>query len=64
MTILMPFTFLQYDYENTDKESDQWMYLSALGKVKRIVSGNDDEPKKGSFFGSEFGYEDFKHRLS
>lgn len=54
--------FLQYDYEDTEKDTDQWMYLSALGKVKRIVSGNDDEPKQGSFFGSEFGYEDMEQR--
>ena len=52
--------FLQYDYENPDKEADQWMYLSALGKVKRIVSGNDNEPKQGSFLGSEFSYEDME----
>ena len=50
--------FLQYDYEDQDKDSDQWMYLSALGKVKRIVSGKSDEPKTGTLFGSEFGYED------
>lgn len=54
--------FLQYDYEDPDKEADQWMYLSALGKVKRIVSGNDNEPKQGSFFGSEFSYEDLEQR--
>lgn len=54
--------FLQYDYENPDKDADQWMYLSALGKVKRIVSGNDNEPKQGSFFGSEFSYEDLEQR--
>jgi len=52
--------FLQYDYDDQDKDADQWMYFSALGKVKRIVSGNDDEPKKGSFFGSEFSYEDLE----
>ncbi len=52
--------FLQFDYDAQDKESDQWMYLSALGKVKRIVSGSDNEPKKGSLFGSEFGYEDIE----
>lgn len=52
--------FLQYDYERQDKEADQWIYLSALGKVKRIVSGNDEEPKQGSFFGSEFSYEDME----
>lgn len=55
--------FLQYDYENSDKDTDQWMYLSALGKVKRIVSGNDNEPKQGSFFGSEFSYEDLEQRF-
>ncbi len=52
--------FLQYDYEDENKDADQWMYLSALGKVKRIVSGNENEPKNGSFFGSEFGYEDME----
>lgn len=31
-----------------------------MGKVKRIVSGNDDEPKTGSFFGSEITYEDME----
>lgn len=50
--------FLQYDYDETDKDTDQWMYLSALGKIKRIVSGNDNEPKTGTLFGSEFSYED------
>ncbi len=52
--------FLQYDYEESGKDTDQWMYLSAMGKVKRIVSGNDNEPKTGSFFGSEFNYEDME----
>lgn len=54
--------FLQYDYEQKGKETDQWLYLSALGKVKRIVSGNENEPKTGSFFGSEFSYEDLEKR--
>lgn len=52
--------FLQYDYDKKDKDTDQWIYLSALGKVKRIVSGNDNEPKTGSFFGSELSYEDME----
>jgi hypothetical protein len=52
--------FLQYDYEQIDKDTDQWLYLSALGKVKRIVSGNENEPKAGSFFGTEFSYEDME----
>lgn len=52
--------FLQYDYEEVGKNTDQWMFLSAMGKVKRIVAGNDNEPKTGSFFGSEFNYEDME----
>lgn len=56
--------FLQYDYEQKGKDTDQWLYFSSLGKVKRIVSGNDNEPKTGSFFGSELSYEDMeKHHL-
>ena len=33
---------------------DQWLYLPALKRVKRISSAN----KSGSFMGSEFAYED------
>jgi hypothetical protein len=33
---------------------DQWLYLPALGRVKRIASNN----KAGPFMGSEFAYED------
>lgn len=54
--------FLQYDYDQKGKETDQWLYLSALGKVKRIVSGSENEPKTGSFFGSEFSYEDMEEK--
>jgi len=54
--------FLQYDYEQKDKDTDQWLYFSSLGKVKRIVSGSDNEPKTGSFFGSELTYEDMEKR--
>lgn len=53
-------SFLQYDYEEVGKDTDQWMYLTAFGKVKRLVAGNDSEPKTGSFFGSEFNYEDME----
>ena len=34
---------------------DQWLYLPALKRVKRISSNN----KSGPFLGSEFAYEDF-----
>lgn len=41
-------------YEHIDKDDDQWMYLPALKRVKRINSKN----KSGAFMGSEFSYED------
>jgi len=41
-------------YEHADKDDDQWLYLPALKRVKRIASKN----KSGSFMGSEFSYED------
>ena len=50
--------FLQYDYDDPNMDTDQWMYLSALDKVKRIVSGKQNQPKKGTLFGSEISYED------
>jgi hypothetical protein len=36
------------------KNDDQWLYLPALKRVKRIASAN----KSGAFMGSEFAYED------
>ena len=51
-------SFLQYDWDAQDKDTDQWMFLSAMNKVKRIVSGDENEPKTGSLFGSEFSSED------
>ncbi len=41
-------------YEHVDKDDDQWLYLPALKRVKRIASKN----KTGAFMGSEFSYED------
>ena len=41
-------------YEHVNKDDDQWLYLPALKRVKRIASKN----KSGSFMGSEFSYED------
>lgn len=52
--------FLTYDYDAEGKDDDQWLYLPALKKVKRIAS-ND---KSGSFMGSDFSYADLtKTRL-
>ncbi len=41
-------------YQHVNKDDDQWLYLPALKRVKRISSRN----KSGSFMGSEFSYED------
>ena len=44
--------FLSYTHALTP--DDQWLYLPALKRVKRIASAN----KSGPFMGSEFAYED------
>lgn len=50
---------LNYTYDETGKDNETWLYLSALGKVKRIASGNsDDDSEPASLFGSEFTTED------
>ncbi len=41
-------------YSHTDSPDEQWLYLPALKRVKRISSSN----QSGSFMGSEFSYED------
>jgi hypothetical protein len=51
-------SFLTYDYDKSSKDDDQWLYLPALKKVKRIPS-ND---KSGSFMGSDFSYFDMTDR--
>jgi outer membrane lipoprotein-sorting protein len=51
-------SFLTYDYDNADKDDDQWLYLPALKKVKRIPSAD----KSGSFMGSDFSYFDMTDR--
>lgn len=42
-------------YTRIKDNDDQWIYLPALKRVKRIASAN----KSGPFMGSEFAYEDF-----
>lgn len=48
---------LSYTYDN-NKPNETWLYLSALGKVKRIVSSNSSNSEPVSLFGSEFTTED------
>lgn len=50
---------LSYNYDDPDMDNETWLYLSALGQVKRIASGNsDDDSEAASIFGSEFTTED------
>jgi outer membrane lipoprotein-sorting protein len=49
--------FLMWEYDN-DKDDDQWLFLPALGKVKRIVA----REKAENFMGSDFSYEDIGGR--
>jgi outer membrane lipoprotein-sorting protein len=42
-------------HSNRTGDDDQWLYLPALKRVRRITAAN----KSGPFMGSEFAYEDF-----
>ena len=46
--------FLTYDYDEDTKDDDQWLYLPALNKTKRIPASDKDS----SFMGSDFSYSD------
>jgi hypothetical protein len=46
--------FLTYDYDDPEKDDDQWLYLPALKKTKRIAASD----KTDSFMGSDFSYAD------
>ncbi len=49
-------SFLIFDYERLDVDDDQWLYLPALRKVRRISTSN-----RGDYFlGTDFTYEDIK----
>jgi len=50
--------FLTYDYDDEDKDDDQWLYLPALGKEKRIAASD----KASSFMGSDLSNADFTKR--
>ena len=50
--------FLTYDYDDPERDDDQWLYLPALSRTKRIASSD----KSGSFMGSDFSYADMTKR--
>lgn len=50
--------FLTYDYDQSGRDDDQWLFLPALKKTKRIASSD----KSGSFMGSDMNYSDMTRR--
>jgi hypothetical protein len=50
---------LSFAYDDSERDNETWLYLSALGRVKRIAAGNsEEETEPASLFGSEFTTED------
>lgn len=48
--------FLTYDYPQASKDDDQWLYLPAMRKVRRISASD-----RGDYFlGTDFTFEDIK----
>lgn len=61
--VLQPITdkgvgMLTYEYADSDRDNDVLLYLPALEKVRRVVSGSDGNEDGGSFFGTEFFVDD------
>jgi hypothetical protein len=50
--------FLTIDYDDPERDDDQWLYLPALRKTKRIATTD----KSGSFMGSDLNYADMTDR--
>jgi len=50
--------FMTWGYDESGKDDDQWIYLPALKKVKRISS----DSKSDYFMGSDFTYDDLGDR--
>jgi len=49
-------SFLTFDYPEANRDDDQWLYLPALRKVRRISASD-----RGDYFlGTDFTYEDIK----
>jgi len=51
-------SFMNWTYDDDNKSDDQWIYLPALKKVKRISS----DSKSDYFMGSDFTYDDLGDR--
>ena len=46
---------LTWEYDDRGKDNENWIYLSDMGKVHRLISNGENA---GSVFGSEFSLED------
>jgi len=51
-------SFMNWSYDDENKADDQWIYLPALKKIKRISS----DSKSDYFMGSDFTYDDLGDR--
>ena len=51
-------SFMNWTYDDPSKSDDQWIYLPALKKIKRISS----DSKSDYFMGSDFTYDDLGDR--
>jgi hypothetical protein len=51
---------LSWTYDDSTRDNETWLYLSALGKVKRIAAGADEDSEPTSLFGSEITTEDME----
>ncbi len=47
-------SYLNYDWDDPDRDDDSWLYLPALQRVRRIASSDTSD----SFLGSDFTYAD------
>ncbi|MBD2859534.1 outer membrane lipoprotein-sorting protein [Spongiibacter sp. KMU-158] len=52
---------LTYNYDDPSRDTESWLYLSALGNVKRMASGTGEDREPVSVFGSEFTTEDMEN---
>ena len=49
---------LTFDYDDAAKTDDQWLYLPAMRKTRRISGGE----RGGAFLGTDFTFEDIKNQ--
>ena len=52
--------YLMFDYDDDDKDSDNWLYMPAMKKTRRIASSGSES--EGSFMGTDFTYQDMGDR--